>query len=132
MFTSVICSLNSSPLLLEDGPTSEEESEDKEVRPELIENEDITHFESDDDVSEAEDELTDMEQAVMKEINEKEMEADVDTFLQRTENDNTRATTDAILSKYNRIVAKKQNKKFVTNRSLIFGPFGFGGVPELT
>ena len=114
ILTYVICSLNSSNLLLDDRPTSEEESEDKEAEPELIENEDIPHFEPDDDVSEAEDELTDMEQAVMKEINEKEMEADVDTFLQRTENDNTRATTDAILSKYNRIVAKKQNKKFVT------------------
>ena len=79
ILTYVICSLNSSNLLLDDRPTSEEESEDKEAEPELIENEDIPHFEPDDDVSEAEDELTDMGQAVMKEINEKEMEADVET-----------------------------------------------------
>ena len=37
MFTYVICSLNSSPLLFDDEPTSEEE--DIEAEPELIENE---------------------------------------------------------------------------------------------
>ena len=99
-----------------------DESEDMlEAGPGLKEMEDLAYFEPDDevfdDVSEAEFELTDEELAVMKEINENEMEADVNTFLLRTENDNTRSSTNAIVTKYNRvmaIVSKKQNTKFVT------------------
>ena len=113
------CSFDSSPLVLND---DDEESKDIiEHGSEQNEMEDLPHFVPEDevldDVSEAEFELTDEEQAVMKEINENEMEADVNTFLLRTENDNTRNSTNSIITKYNRvmaIVAKKQNKNFVT------------------
>ena len=70
--------------------------------------------ESDQDV--AGEELSEVELAVMKEINEEEIEVDLDSFLKETENNNTRATTVAIVAKYNRVmalVAKKHNKKFL-------------------
>ena len=52
----------------------------------------------------------------LTEINEEELDDDIATFLKNTENKNTKASTEAIVTKYNRVmslVAKKTKKDFV-------------------
>ena len=52
----------------------------------------------------------------MKEIHEDGMDEDISEYLKNTENKNTRASTEAIVTKYNRVmslVAKKTKTDFV-------------------
>jgi hypothetical protein len=96
-----------------------EVDEGTEEEDDFDEEEDLPYFElggEGTDQDDVEEELTELELAVMKEISEDEMGVEIDTFLKKTENDNTRSTTEAIVAKYNRVmalVAKKQKKQFV-------------------
>ena len=61
-------------------------------------------------------ELTEEELKAMKEIHEDGMDEDISEYLKNTENKNTRASTEAIVTKYNRVmslVAKKTKTDFV-------------------
>ena len=61
-------------------------------------------------------ELTVEEIAALKEINEDGLDEDISDFLRNSENKNTKASTEAIVTKYNRVmslIAKKTKKQFV-------------------
>ena len=86
----------------------EDEVEDKENEDGLVKDFNIEEEEFEDE------ELTEDDRKVMKEIDTEKLDLNIEDFLKSTENSNTRDLTDHVVNKYNRVMAVVAKQKKVT------------------